>query len=49
MLIMLKWMLEQQLIQVNGNLRLAVDSLFNFLLPLFVWTLVFCPGFVMHY
>ena len=51
MLIMLKWMLEQQLIQVNRNLAGALLLLIHclILLPLFVGTVCFVLVFVMHY
>ena len=50
MLLMIQWILEQQLIQVDGNLAVALLLLMNclILLPLFVGT-VFRPWFVMHY
>ena len=51
MLIMLKWMLEQQLIQVDGNLAVALlffDALFDFAI-IVCGDCVFRPWFVMHY
>ena len=51
MLIMFTLMMEQQLIQVDGNLAVALLLLMHclMLLPLFVGTVCFVLGFVMHY
>ena len=46
MLLMIQWILEQQLIQVDGNLAVALLLLMNclILLPLFVGTVCFVLG-----
>ena len=43
---MLKWMSEQQWIQVAGSV--VVDSLFN-VAPIVCWGSMFCHSFVIHY
>ena len=50
MLLMLKWMLEQQLIQVDGNFgggSVVIDALFD-IAPIVCGDCVFRPWFVMH-
>ena len=51
MLIMLRWMLEQQLIQMDGYLAVALLLLIHclMLLPLFVGTVCFILVLIMHY